>query len=97
MSRLDSPQICKVPMPKITFDTVQMKEDKSWYVRAALPDGLSAQIHSFGKRTEAVAWIERESADWLKRTETANTPPKSYSRRRRWQAAGWPWWRGSGS
>jgi hypothetical protein len=55
--------------PKITFDPVQMKGGKGWYVRATLPHGLPQQIHGFTKKAEAVAWIERESADWLKRYE----------------------------
>jgi hypothetical protein len=63
--------ICKMAQskPKVTFDALQKKGGRSWYVRATLAHGQQPHIDGFTKKAEALAWIERESADWLKRYE----------------------------
>jgi hypothetical protein len=55
--------------PKVIFDPLQMKDRKSWCVRVTFPHGPQSQISGFSKKAEAIAWIERESADWLKQYE----------------------------
>ena len=55
--------------PKVIFEPAQMKKGKGWCVRVLLPHGPQPQIEGFYKRAEAVAWIEHESRDWLKRYE----------------------------
>ena len=55
--------------PKVMFEPVQMKKGKGWYVRVMLPHGLQPRVDGFTKKAEAVAWIEYESSEWLKRYE----------------------------
>ena len=55
--------------PKVSFEPVQSKKGKGWSVRVRLPHGPQPQIDGFAKRAEAVAWIEHESGEWLKRHE----------------------------
>jgi hypothetical protein len=55
--------------PKVRFEPFQAKNGKGWYVRVLLPHGPQPQIDGFNRRAEAVAWIEHESGEWLKRYE----------------------------
>ena len=55
--------------PKVTFEPIQMKNGKGWYVRVVLPHGRQSQVDGFTRKAEAIAWIEHESGDWLKRHE----------------------------
>ncbi len=57
------------PKRKVTFEPIRMKNGKGWYVCVMLPHGRQPQIDGFHRRAEAVAWIEYESDDWLKRYE----------------------------
>ena len=40
-----------------------------WYVLVTLPKGRQPQLGGFQTEAEAVAWIKRESATWLKEYE----------------------------
>ncbi len=55
--------------PKVIFEPVPMKNGKGWYVRVKFPHGPQPQIDGFNRKAEAIAWIEHESGDWLKRYE----------------------------
>ncbi len=55
--------------PKVIFEPVQSKKGRGWCVRVLFPHGPQPQIDGFYKRAEAVAWIEHESGEWLKRFE----------------------------
>ena len=52
--------------PKVTFDAVQEKGRKSWYVRATLAHGQQPHIDGFTKKAEALAWLWRFSEERLK-------------------------------
>jgi len=55
--------------PKVTFGPIPMKNGKGWCVRVMLPHGRQPLIDGFNKKAEAIAWIEHESGEWLKRYE----------------------------
>jgi hypothetical protein len=55
--------------PKVTFGPFPMKNGKGWYVRVMLPHGPQPRIEGFNRKAEAIAWIEHESGEWLKRFE----------------------------
>ena len=55
--------------PKVTFGPFPMKNGKGWCVRVMLPHGRQPLIDGFTKKAEAIAWIEHESGEWLKRYE----------------------------
>lgn len=57
------------PKPKTRFEPVQLKSGRGWYVRVTPPHGRETQIEGFSKRAEAVAWVEHESGEWLKKYE----------------------------
>ena len=57
------------PKPKARFEAVQLKSGRGWYVRVTPPHGRQTQIEGFSKRAEAVAWVEHESGEWLKKYE----------------------------
>ncbi len=52
--------------PKVIFEPVEMMIGVGWYVRVTLPKGRQPQLGGFNTEAEAVSWIKRESADWLK-------------------------------
>jgi hypothetical protein len=58
-----------VSAPKAKFDTVRLKSGKGRYVRVTPPHGRGTQIEGFTRKAEAVAWVEHESAEWLKTYE----------------------------
>ncbi|HTR13939.1 MAG TPA: hypothetical protein VMI72_11965 [Roseiarcus sp.] len=58
----------------MSFEPVQVKKGKGWRVRVLFPHGPQPQIDGFFRRAEAVAWIEHESAAWLKQYEDENIP-----------------------
>jgi hypothetical protein len=55
--------------PKARFEPVRLKSGKGWYVRVTPPHGRETQIEGFTRKAEAVAWVEYESAEWLKTYE----------------------------
>ena len=56
-------------MPKARFEPVRLKSGKGWYVRVTPPHGRETQIEGFTRKAEALAWVEHESAQWLKTYE----------------------------
>jgi hypothetical protein len=58
-----------VSRPKARFDTVRLKSGKGWYVRVTPPHGRETQVEGFTRKAEALAWVEHESAEWLKTYE----------------------------
>jgi hypothetical protein len=52
--------------PKARFEPVRLKSGKAWYVRVTPPHGRETQIEGFTRKAEAAAWVEHESAEWLK-------------------------------
>jgi hypothetical protein len=42
-----------------------IKGSPGWFVKIAFPDGRERRISRFVTETEAQAWIENESDDWL--------------------------------
>jgi hypothetical protein len=57
------------PKPKVIFEPVEMMIGVGWYVLVTLPKGRQPQLGGFQTEAEAVAWIKRESATWLKEYE----------------------------
>jgi hypothetical protein len=55
--------------PKARFEPIRLKSGKGWYVRVTPPHGRETQIGGFARKAEAVAWVEHESAEWLKTYE----------------------------
>jgi hypothetical protein len=56
--------------PKARFEPVRLKSGKGWYVRVTPPHGRETQIEGFTRKAEALAWVEHESAQWLKTYES---------------------------
>jgi hypothetical protein len=42
-----------------------IKGSPGWFVKISFPDGRERRISRFVTETEAQAWIENESDDWL--------------------------------
>ena len=59
VSMVDAPQ-------KTTFEAVQIKMGPEWSVRLTLPNGEQPHLGGFKTEAEAIEWIKRESAAWLK-------------------------------
>jgi len=55
--------------PKAKFEPIRLKSGRGWYVRVTPAHGREAQIEGFTRKAEAVAWVEHESAEWLKTYE----------------------------
>ena len=53
----------------MAFEPVRSKNGRGWCVRVMLPHGKQPQIDGFNRKAEAIAWIERESGEWLKQYE----------------------------
>lgn len=58
-----------VSTQKARFDPVRVKSGKGWCVRVTPPHGRETQIEGFTRKAEALAWVEHESAEWLKTYE----------------------------
>jgi hypothetical protein len=52
-------------MPKI--EVREMKRGSEAYVLLTWPDGFEQHVNGFASESEARAWVEHESTDWLAR------------------------------
>jgi hypothetical protein len=52
--------------PTTTFEPVEMKVGKGWYVLATPPRGSPIRLGGFNSEDEARDWIRRKASTWLK-------------------------------
>jgi hypothetical protein len=51
---------------KVEFQPVRMNDGEGWFVRVLLPKGEQPRLGGFNSEAEAMDWIRRKSAVWLR-------------------------------